>query len=76
MAQDTLARVLSLKAIASGGSGGSSDYSDLENKPKINGVELAGDKSLEDLGITAGNGIKIENGVISLDLQTAEGVSF
>lgn len=31
--------------------GGSSDYSDLTNKPKINGVELNGELSLEDLGI-------------------------
>lgn len=27
-----------------------SDYNDLYNKPQINGVELKGDKSLEDLG--------------------------
>ncbi len=35
---------------ASGG-GGTSDYTDLTNKPKINGVTLAGNKSLSDLGI-------------------------
>lgn len=34
-----------------GGSGGTSDYNDLSNKPKINGVELKGNKSLSDLGI-------------------------
>lgn len=34
-----------------GGSGGSSDYEDLENKPSINNVELIGNKSLADLGI-------------------------
>ena len=34
-----------------GGSGGTTDYSDLTNKPQINGVTLNGDKSLEDLGI-------------------------
>lgn len=33
------------------GSGGNVDYTALENKPKINGVELSGNKSLEDLGI-------------------------
>ena len=32
--------------------GGTSDYSDLTNKPKINNVELSGNKSLSDLGIT------------------------
>lgn len=36
--------------------GGSSDYEDLENLPKINSVELSGNKSLNDLGIQpAGN---------------------
>lgn len=39
-----------------GGSGGTSDYTDLTNKPKINNVELNGNKSLNDLGIQpAGN---------------------
>lgn len=31
--------------------GGTSDYSDLENKPKINNVELDGNKSFADLGL-------------------------
>lgn len=36
--------------------GGASDYADLTNKPKINNVELVGNKSLNDLGIQpAGN---------------------
>lgn len=34
------------------GEGGTSDYNDLENKPKINGVTLEGDKSSSDLGIS------------------------
>lgn len=39
-----------------GGSGGTSNYTDLTNKPKINNVELKGNKSLNDLGIQpAGN---------------------
>lgn len=38
---------------ASGGSGGTSDYTQLENKPQINSVELTGDKTLDDLGIQA-----------------------
>ena len=37
-------------ALVAGGSG-ASDYSDLTNKPKINNVELSGNKSLNDLGI-------------------------
>lgn len=40
-----------------GGSGGTSDYSDLSNKPKINNVELSGNKSLSDLGITNLNNV-------------------
>lgn len=39
-----------------GGSGGTSDYSDLDNKPQINSIELDGNKTLSDLGIQpAGN---------------------
>jgi hypothetical protein len=34
-----------------GGSGGTSDYNELTNKPSINGVELTGDKTNSQLGI-------------------------
>lgn len=34
-----------------GGSGGTTNYEALNNKPKVNNVELTGNKSLEDLGI-------------------------
>ena len=34
-----------------GGGGGTTDYSALSNKPKINSVELSGNKSLSDLGV-------------------------
>lgn len=34
-----------------GGGGGTSDYTDLTNKPKINNVELSGNKTTSDLGI-------------------------
>lgn len=36
---------------ASGGGGGTSDYYDLDNKPSINNVTLAGNKSSDDLGL-------------------------
>lgn len=36
-----------------GGGGGTSDYTDLTNKPKINSVELNGNKSLADIGAVA-----------------------
>ena len=40
-----------------GGSGGTSDYDDLTNKPKINSVELSGNKLLHDLGIAGEDSI-------------------
>ena len=38
-------------AVPSGGGGGTSDYSALNNKPQINGVELKGNKTTGDLNI-------------------------
>ena len=35
-----------------GGSGGTTNYNDLTNKPSINGVELSGNKTSDDLGIS------------------------
>ena len=64
------------------GEGGTSDYEDLDNKPKINNVELIGNKTDADLGlatktelnakqnvITGGNGIDVSNDVVSVDLR-------
>ena len=34
-----------------GGSGGTTNYNLLNNKPKINGIELSGNKTLEQLGL-------------------------
>lgn len=56
--------------IDGGGGGGTSNYNELSNKPKINSVELKGSKSLADLGIQktliAGDGITLESdGTIS-----------
>jgi len=39
-------------AVPSGGGGGTSDYSALNNKPQINGVELSGNKTTGDLNIS------------------------
>ena len=36
-----------------GGGGGTSDYNDLKNKPKINGVEVSGNKTSADYKISA-----------------------
>lgn len=48
MAIDSYARTLAAAAISNSGS---SDYSQLENKPKINNVTLDGNKSLSDLDV-------------------------
>lgn len=39
-------------SIPSGGGGGTSDYNQLTNKPKINGVVLTGDKTSDDLDLS------------------------
>ena len=36
-----------------GGGGGTSDYNALNNRPKINGTTLSGDKSADDLELVA-----------------------
>ena len=41
------------KTVSGGGGGGTSDYTDLENKPSINSITLTGNKSLSDLGIAS-----------------------
>lgn len=40
-----------LKNLVGDGSSGTTDYTELENKPKINNVELSGNKSADDLGL-------------------------
>lgn len=47
----TEAEILHGSTGGGGESGGTSNYNALTNKPKINGVELTGDKTLENLGI-------------------------
>lgn len=39
------------REFSSGGGGGTSDYSDLTNKPQIEGVTLSGNKTASDLGL-------------------------
>lgn len=46
------------KLTASGGSGGTSDYSELTNKPQINNVELSGNKSLAELNIASASDLQ------------------
>jgi hypothetical protein len=44
-----------LSATGGGGSGGTSDYTDLTNKPQINGVTLEGNKTSANLGLITEN---------------------
>ena len=59
-----------------GGSSGTTDYTQLENKPQINSVELTGNKTLNDLGIQAkGNYLTAlpDNAVTTDTTQTISG---
>lgn len=42
------------RVVGGGGSGGTSNYNDLTNKPSINGVQLSGNKTSAELGIQDG----------------------
>ena len=64
----------------SGGSGGTTNYSDLSNKPQINNTELSGNKSSSDLGLqdklVSGTNIKTINNTSLLgegDIQISGG---
>ena len=46
------------------GSGGTSDYTDLQNKPQIGGVTLTGNKTLHDLGAAAESDIPDPTSII------------
>ena len=55
---------LKISSIGGGGGsseGGTSNYNDLSNKPKINNVELNGNKSLNDLGIQPSGNYALES---------------
>lgn len=53
------------------GSAGTTDYTNLENKPSINSIELDGDKTSDDLGLqnklTAGKNVDITDDTISVE---------
>lgn len=48
----------------SGGSGGTTNYNQLTNKPSINGVELVGNKTTNELGIKDGQTPNITTGTV------------
>lgn len=47
-----------------GGGGGSKNYNDLDHKPKINNVELSGNKTLLELGIPITSMAVVDDGLI------------
>lgn len=56
-----------------GGTGGTTDYDELVNHPKINGVELVGDKSTDELGINIPTKISdLENDGYLVTVKTGE----
>lgn len=55
-----------------GGGGGTTNYNELSNKPQINGVELSGNKTSEELHITGGGGgINFDN--LTMVRENADG---
>ena len=50
------------------GAGGTSDYTDLENKPSINGVELLGNKTSSQLGLNNYNDLENKPSINGVDL--------
>lgn len=67
------------KPSSSGGSGGTSDYSDLTNKPKVNNVTLSGNKTSAQLGLVGDvqfNGTSVvTNGVGNITAANIRSVS-
>ena len=47
------------------------DYDGLVHKPTIEGVEVSGDKYLSDYGMTAGDNLGFDHGLITVDEMTA-----
>ena len=45
----------------SGGSGGTTDYTELSNKPKINNVTLTGNETTSDLDLVDGSTIYVDD---------------
>ena len=50
---DNIARILALIAQGGGGSQGTMDYEDLDNKPSLGGVTIVGDMDFGDLHLNA-----------------------
>ncbi len=69
-ASSTDSEVPTAKAVYDFG-GGVSDYDDLTNKPKINNVELSGNKSASDLGLLTSADISGKQDIATLETDVA-----
>lgn len=59
----------------SGGGGGTSDYTDLTNKPSINSVTLSGNKTAADLGLAPGWSVEADTNTGAVTKSLSERVS-
>ena len=62
-----LEQVIALYGSGSGGGSGTTNYNALLNKPSINGVDLIGNKTLADLGITNYDDTQIKKDINEVD---------
>lgn len=58
-----------IHSIGGGGTAGTTDYEDLENKPSINGIELSGNKTLSELGIASAGDLSTANENINVNSE-------
>lgn len=61
MAVDIVARALAIKN--AGGTGGTTNYNQLTNKPSINNIALTGNKTSADLGLVSVGGVETISGL-------------
>lgn len=57
------------------GMGGTDDYTELTNKPQINGTELTGNKTSEELGIEGRSSIVAKMNTILANLESGTGIT-
>lgn len=56
----------------SGGGGSTGNYNELSNKPSINGVELSGNKTTDELGLSAPvTSVNGQTGTVSLSIPSS-----
>lgn len=68
-AVDNIARTLAAKK--GGGEGGTNDYKELDNKPKINGITLVGDKTGKALNLVS----KVEEDLITENKEVVKAIN-